>query len=162
MIKTRVFSDDSIVKGRVDVGKSLREHPENPSPTTNLGAFSYFLQFQYSRDYEKKTLRVSQSACVGRLAQRFAVTTTGPTPASPTVELSTRQEEEEPCKQSCRELGGGLTWIAHATQSGMCNAVHKVARCAHDPSATLESCPQARRGSERHSREGDIVYEKYP
>ena len=103
-----VYVDDLIATGRPDVCKSLRKHLEKSFPTTNVGALSYYLGCEYKRDYEKKMLHVSQTACIDRLAQRFAVTTTSPTPAAPTIVLSPRQEKEESCKQPYRKLVGGL------------------------------------------------------
>jgi len=157
-----IYVDDLIVTGRPDVCKSLREHLEKSFPTKNLGALSYYLGCEYKRDYEKKTLSVSQTACIDRLAQRFAVTTTSPTPAAPTVVLSPRQEEEESCEQPYRELVGGLLWIANATRPDIANAVREVARHAHNPSLRHWKAALKIVQYLKGTRELGTVYEKSP
>ena len=157
-----IYVDDLIVTGKADVCKSLREHLVKSFPTKNLGALSYYLGCEYRRDYEQKTLCVSQTACIDRLAQRFGVTTTSPIPAVSTAALSPRQGEEEACDQPYRELVGGRLWIANATRPDISNAVREVARHAHDPSLRHWEAALKIVQYLKGTRELGITYKKSP
>lgn len=85
------------------------------------------------KDRVNGTLKISQPAFVDVLLERFEVKSKSSVPASPTVELSPRGDDEPTTDEPYREAVGALLWLSNMSRPDLSDSVRAVARYSRDP-----------------------------
>ncbi|CAN0088760.1 unnamed protein product, partial [Discosporangium mesarthrocarpum] len=81
----------------------------------------------FTRDRQAGKIKVTQTAYIDQICERFSVITTSPIPAAPSRKLLPLQGHEEECEEKFRTLIGVLLWVANMTRPDIANSVR--ARC---------------------------------
>ena len=104
-------------------------------PVNNLGDLKWYGGCRYSRDRKRGTLTISQQSFAEELVKELCVTSVQSVPLRVGVKLEEFDEAEETVSWPCRELVGGLMWLAISTRPDIPNAVRSVARYCSAPKA---------------------------
>lgn len=70
----------------------------------------WYMGSEYKRDHEKGTLEISHTHLVRNVVDRFDITNTSPTPASPSLDLRHESEEDPVVGASYREIVGSRAY----------------------------------------------------
>ena len=131
-----VHVDDMILVSSEKDSRWLQEKLCDFFPVKHLGKLSWYMGCSFERDAREGTLKISQKNFASALVERFGITKESDTPASPSVELLPRSENEPQTTEPYREAVGSLMWLANTTRPDLAQAVGAVARHSHDPSDT--------------------------
>ncbi|CAN0507162.1 unnamed protein product, partial [Discosporangium mesarthrocarpum] len=67
-------------------------------------------------DRKAGKIKVTQTAYIDQICERFAVTTNSPIPATTSLKLLPLQDDEEECEEKFEALTGVLLWVANMTR----------------------------------------------
>ena len=98
-----------------------------------LGEFSWHAGCDFKRNWELGTLEITKKAFVESMLNRFGLNSSSDIPATPGVELGSREEGEQKGEWPCREAVGSLMWLLTMTRPDISNTVRAVARHSHKP-----------------------------
>ena len=100
---------------------------------TTGGELSWYLGCVFERDRKRGVLRASQRAFIESVVSRYRVDAVSDLPASQSVDLGPRRNDEPVCDKPVRAAVGSLIWLGGMTRSDKANTVRAVARQARDP-----------------------------
>lgn len=100
--------------------------------TTREG-LSWYLGCAFERDRKGGVIRTSQRAFIESVVSRYGVDAVSNLPASQSIDLGPRRDDEPVCDKPVRATVGSLIWLSGMTRPDIANAVRAVVRQAHDP-----------------------------
>ena len=100
---------------------------------TTGGELSWYLGCAFERDRKGGVLRASQRAFIESVVSRYGIDAVSDLPASQSVDLGPRRDDEPVCDKPVRAAVGRLIWLGGVTRPVIADAVRAVARQAHDP-----------------------------
>jgi len=128
-----IYVDDILVAGSDDDCKELLASLNKAFPTKDLGECVWFDGCAVERDLEAGTLRISQTAYIDSIVNRFDVQSTSSIPASPGVDIGPKRDDESGGEWPVREAIGSMMWVSTFSRPDISFAVRAVARHAHAP-----------------------------
>ncbi|CAM9978103.1 unnamed protein product [Sphacelaria rigidula] len=120
--------DDSIVPATEEVTKVIVGALHQRFSAKHLGEVD-----GDKRDAENATLESLQTQFIRNVLNRSDVSTTSPSPATPSLDLKHASKEETVVDVPFREIVGSLVWIANQTRPDIANAIRAIGRFSHDP-----------------------------
>ncbi|CAN0497685.1 unnamed protein product [Discosporangium mesarthrocarpum] len=97
--------DDMFVIGDASDCNALCPELNKAFPTKNLGELKWCA---FTRDRKAGKIKVTQTAYIDQICERFAVATNNPIPATPSLKLLPQQDDEEECEEKFEALTGVL------------------------------------------------------
>ena len=104
-------------------------------PVSDMGDLSWCLGCAFERDRMKGVVKMTQTAFVDLLVDRFDLKYETQTPASVEFDLGPKIIHEKEGDWPYKQAVGGLLWISGMTRPDIASAVRAVARHAHNPAA---------------------------
>ena len=105
-------------------------------PVSDMGNLSWYLGCAFERDRMEGFMKMTQTAFVDSLVDRFDVQYEIQTPASVEFDLGPMMSNENEGDGPYKQAVGGLLWISGMTRPDIArSAVRAVARHAHSPAA---------------------------
>ena len=128
-----VHVDDMILAGNEKDCDWLQKTLSEVFPVNNLGPLTWYTGCSFERSADGSSVKISQTAFIDKLVERFDIHNTSPTPAFTNRKLRARSEEETSGDWPYREAVGALMWVGTMSRPEIANAVRDVARYANDP-----------------------------
>ena len=100
-------------------------------PTKPLGELVVYAGCVYRNDLEKGVLRLTQTAYVQRIIEKFSIDKTAATPSY--VSSSLKVDEGVDYKGRYREAVGSLMWLSNNTRPDIADAVRAASRHNENP-----------------------------
>ena len=104
-------------------------------PVNDMGDLSWYLGCAFERDKAKGVVKMTQTAFVDSLVERFDIKYESQIPASIEFDLGPKRSDEKDGDWPYKQAVGGLLWISGMTRPDIASAVRAVARHAHNPAA---------------------------
>ena len=101
----------------------------------DMSDLSWYLGCAIERDRKEGVMKITQTAFVDSLVDRFDVRYATQTPASVEFELGPKMTHEKKGEWPYKQAVGGLLWISGMTRPDIASAVRAVARHAHNLAA---------------------------
>lgn len=101
----------------------------------DVGYLSRFLGCAFERDKAKGAGKMTQTAFIDWLVERFDIWYKSQTSASVYFDLGPKRSDEKEGGWPYKKAGGGLLWIMGMTRPNIASAVKAVAQHAHNPPA---------------------------
>ena len=102
-------------------------------PVTDMGDLSWYLGCAFERDKMEGAMKMTQTAFVDSLVDRFDKQYEPHTPASVEFDLGPKIIHEKGGEWPNKQAVGGLWWISGMTGPDIASAMRAVARHAHNP-----------------------------
>ena len=128
-----VHVDDMIVVASNEDCLKLQKKLSKFFPVKHLGVLTWYMGCSFERNGLNGTLKITQETFASSLVEKFGISKESSIPASPSVELLPRGEDEPQTTEPYREAVGSLMWLANTTRPDLSQAVRAVARHSHDP-----------------------------
>ena len=96
---------------------------------------SWYLGCAFERDKMEGVMKMTQTAFVDSLVNRFHIQHETQAPAAVEFDLGPKRTHEKGGEWPYKQVVGGLLWISGMTRPGIASAVRAVARHAHNPAA---------------------------
>ncbi|CAN0482161.1 unnamed protein product [Discosporangium mesarthrocarpum] len=96
--------DDMFVVGHTSECNALCVELKNMFPTKNLGELKWYTGCAFTQARQAGKIKVTQTAYIDQICERFSVITTSPTPAATSLKLLRLQGHEEECEEKFRAL----------------------------------------------------------
>ncbi|CAB1104728.1 unnamed protein product [Ectocarpus sp. CCAP 1310/34] len=155
-----IYVDDILVAGSDEDCEELLASLNKKFPTKNLGECQWFDGCAIERDVEAGTLRISQTAYIDSMVERFDVQSTSRIPATPGADLGPQREDEEGGEWPVREAIGSMMWVSTFSRPDVSFAVRAVARHAHAPAKRHWDAIQKILGYLKGTRDLGITYQR--
>ena len=104
-------------------------------PVSDVGDLSWYLGCAFERDKMEGVMKMTKTAFVDLLVDRFDIQYETQTPASVEFDLGPKRIHEKEGDWPYKQAVGGLLWISGMTRPDIATAVKAVARHAHNPTA---------------------------
>ena len=127
-----VHVDDILVSGEKEACDELHHTLNESFPTETLGELKWYLECAVERDWQQGSVTIKQPAMIDTLTKRFHVTVQSDTPASTVADLGPTTADDTMVDCPCREVAGGVMWLAGMTRPYIANAARAV-RHSHNP-----------------------------
>ena len=118
-----------------DTFEGLYAQLKDKFPVSDMGDLSWYLGCAFERDRMEGVMKMTQTAFVDSLVDRFDIQDETQTPASVEFDLGPKMIHEKEGDWPYKQAVGGVLWIAGMTRPDIASAVRAVARHAHDPAA---------------------------
>ena len=80
-----IHADDIVIAGSNETCRDFYPALTTKFPTSNLGELTWYTGCAFKRKWELGTLKITQKAFVGRIFDRFGLTSSSDIPATPGV-----------------------------------------------------------------------------
>ena len=104
-------------------------------PVNGIVYVSWYLGCACECDRMKGVMKMTQTAFVDSLVDRFDIQYEAQTPASVELDFGPKRIHEKGGDWPYKQALGGLLWISGMTRPDIASAVRAVTRHAHDPAA---------------------------
>ncbi|CAB1106269.1 unnamed protein product [Ectocarpus sp. CCAP 1310/34] len=110
--------------------------PFGQKPSHDLGDCTWYDGCAIEVDLENGTTKLSQTAYIESMLNRFNVTTTAPTPAVVDDDLGPKRDDESSVDKPVREAIGCLMWLLF-TRPDIALPLNKLQKIAHSPTERM-------------------------
>ena len=101
-------------------------------PVNDIGDVSWYLGWDFERDRMEGVMKMTQTALVDSLVDRFDIQYVAKTPASVEFDFGPKRIHEKEGDWPYKQAIGGLLWILGMMRPYIASAVREVARHAHN------------------------------
>ena len=128
-----VHVNDIVIAGSDEACRDFHATLHTKFPTNSLGELAWYTGCDFKCDWELGTLEITQKAFVEGMLNRFGVNSSSDIPATPVIELGSREESELKKDWPYKETVGSLMRLSTMTRPDISNAVRAVACRSHNP-----------------------------
>ena len=129
------FDDLAVTAKGKDTLDAFNAQLEDEFPVNDMGDLSWYLGCAFERAKMEGVLKMTQTAFVDSLVNRFHIQYETQAPAAVELDLGPKRTRKKGGEWPYKQAVGGLLWISGMTLLGIASAVRAVARHAHNPAA---------------------------
>ena len=104
-------------------------------PVNDMGDLSWYVGYAFEREKMEGIMKMTQTAFVDSLVDRFDMQYETQTPASVEFDLEPKRTHEKGGEWPYKQAVGGLSWISGMTRPDIASGVRAVTRHAQHPAA---------------------------
>ena len=129
------FNDLAVTAKGKDTFDAFYAQLKDKFPVNDMSDLSWYLGCAFERDKMEGVMKMTQTAFVDSLVNRFHIQHETQAPAAVEFDLGPKRTHEKGGEWLYKQAVGGLLWISGMTRPGIASAVRAVARHAHNPAA---------------------------
>ena len=129
------FDDLAVAAKGKDTIDAFYAQLKDEFPVSKMGDLSWYLGCAFESDNMLGVMKMTHTAFVDSLVNRFDIQYETQTPAAVERDLGPKRTHEKGGEWPYKQAVGGLLWILGMRRPGIASAVRAVARHAHNPSA---------------------------
>ncbi|CAB1106624.1 unnamed protein product [Ectocarpus sp. CCAP 1310/34] len=131
-----IYVDDIMLCATEEEREELLASLQKGFPVKDLGDCTWYDGCAIEVDLENGTTKLSQTAYIESMLNRFNVTTTAPTPAVVDDDLGPKRDDESSVDKPVREAIGCLMWLLF-TRPDIALPLNKLQKIAHSPTERM-------------------------
>ncbi|CAB1115659.1 unnamed protein product [Ectocarpus sp. CCAP 1310/34] len=131
-----IYVDDIMLSATEEEREELLASLQKRFPVKDLGDCTWYDGCAIEVDLENGTTKLSQTAYIESMLNRFNVTTTAPTPAVVDDDLGPKRDDESSVDKPVREAIGCLMWLLF-TRPDIALPLNKLQKIAHSPTERM-------------------------